>query len=290
MALLFGAIIAEPLVLTVFAPEIDSQLAKNRAAARQAAQERADANPLYREINALKAANTGLRRRIDERKAQRDAFYQAYLEEAEGKSGTGVVGKGPVFREKGERLTQAEDEMKAFQRETEAQIAQNQARIGRLQARKDAELAVLDEREGRATGLLARMAALHQLTAQSPILWWAHLLFTLFIMTIDCLPVLAKLMQSMTPRRPYDALVEAEEDRALEQARVLSKDAMAGADVEIALQQDQHNLRRQMELAGSQRLMQRIADVQYALADEIVTAWEERERRNIQDNIDAYIG
>jgi len=290
MALVFGAIISEPLILNAFSSEIESQLARNQAAARAAAQRQADANPLYQQMRALEAANRDLRGQVEARAAQRDILYRTYIEEIEGVSGSGKVGKGPAAREKRERLAQADRELAAFRREMDAKVGRNEARVNQIQMAKDAELRELDQRSGEARGLLARMEALDQITASSATLALAHFLLFLAIMLLDCLPVLGKLIQSFNPHRPYDALLDAAEGRVEQGARVQSEDALAEAEADIAIARYQHHLRSQIDQENQQRLRQRVADAQYALGDQIITAWEERERDRIAQNMDDYIG
>ncbi len=290
LALLFGAIISEPLVLQVFSPEIEKQMAVNRAQARQEAQEKADANPRYKEIDTLKEAGKGLRAQIGERKAQRDVFYKEYIEEITGESGTGRPGRGSVAAEKLERLKQADAELAAFKNEIADQAQAYQGRIDRLQAQKDAELAGLDALAGAATGLLARMHALHQLVWQDSWLFIAHALFALFIMTLDCLPVFAKLTQSANPRRPYDTLLEAEEDRALQMARIHTEDAEASADMEIAVLKEQYRVLEEMEIANSRDQAEQISAARAEMAQEVIDAWKPQARQHIQQNLHQYVG
>lgn len=289
MSVLIGVVISEPMVLTIYAPEINAQLARNQAAARRSAQERIDASPRFQQMAALQDDNDALQNQLDTRRAQEAALYQASIEEAEGTSGSGVEGKGSLYHEKQQRLAEQKAERSVFQKSAEARIRANQERLDNLQKEKDEELRVLDAEEGQSGGLLAREKALEQLTDQDPLLRRKQQLFALFLIMIDCLPIFSKLMQSLSRRSPYAALLEAEEEKPIQQARVLSEDVRGQADCEIAGQQSQRIQLAEMERDNSQRIVQRLADARFKLAETIIAAWEKREEEKILADLDAYL-
>ncbi|GGL46495.1 hypothetical protein GCM10014719_54690 [Planomonospora parontospora subsp. antibiotica] len=76
-------------------------------------------------------------------------------------------------------------------------------------------------------GLLERMRALHEVTAENAYLFGASWLFRLFLIIVDCLPVLVKLMGGSTT---YDRMVE-QENRVRE--KLHEKTLQCKADVQL---------------------------------------------------------
>ncbi len=54
-------------------------------------------------IEALNSEITGLKKEISDKEASVNELYETYIAEAEGRKGTEIIGKGPVYKEKREK-------------------------------------------------------------------------------------------------------------------------------------------------------------------------------------------
>lgn len=289
IALVLGVLISEPVLLHMFRTEIAAQLTRDRATVHQLAQEQADSNPAYADIQTLTGENHDLAEQIAAHKVQRDIYYKEYLEEADGISGTGRRGKGLVFAEKGERLKEAEREYREFARETQAHIAQNEKRLASLRGQKDGEVAMQDEATGRANGLLAQIQALDELMRAKPVLATAHNLLAGALILFDCMPIFIKLSFTGGGGRPYDVLMATEEECTGHVARVRSAEAKAEADTVIAVMDAHFKTLQQQQIAISENQAKQIAEAQREVSQELIDQWKEDLKLKVRQNPAKYI-
>ena len=290
LAVLFGLIIATPLVLTVFGSEVVSKAQNNQNNALLAYESQLKiCNPLPGQSSqgtAQSADCNGLRVSVSDpaigtnnsialEKAQRTQLTGTISadnstiasdnliarEECNGIHGTGlsgIVGQGPnCNRDRQEadtfagqsHVSQLEAQLSALNQEianntatagqqTQAYATDITGAIAKLVATKKAD-------EGR-IGLLNRIDALGELASSSAVVAGATVLVGLFIIIVDCLPVLSKMMSRTTI---YDELV----DSRLKTAEIIATAGMkvserqaTGSD-EIALQTIESEIRSRLE-------------------------------------------
>ena len=160
-----------------------------------------------------------------------NAAEQEVACEKDGTCGSGVIGAGPAFEEKQARRDRLAGEVSRLQAALDAKTAEvrqsvatsteqaaisNQARVDDLtdqvadaERKRTAEVAAHDATTESNDGLLARLEALHRLTADSWILQFAHILLFLFLTAIECLP---DLLQDPAGAHQADALRVARAD------------------------------------------------------------------------------
>ena len=290
LALLFGIIIATPLVLTVFSSEVVSRAQNDQnnallayeshlkvcnplpGASDQGAAQSAACNGFLVSVSdpAIGTNNT-----IALAKAQRVQLAGTISadnktiasdnliarEECNGLHGTGlsgIVGQGPnCNRDRQEadtfanqsHVSQLEAQLSVLDQEiadktvaagqqTQAYATATTDAIAKLVAKKKAD-------EGR-IGLLNRIDALGELASISVVVAGSTVLLGLFIITVDCLPVLSKMMSKPTK---YDELV----DSRLKTAEIIATAGMkvserqaTGSD-EIALQTIESEVRSRLD-------------------------------------------
>lgn len=263
LALVIGVVISTPLMLKVFEPEIQAQLAVNQN--EQADQldnqlanlesrlkkSRDEQSSLRARINAGPSADPAdnaeiqqaqseidqLQSKADKQKADYDRLQSAATAESDGTGGTGVVGCGEQCRQK-QRLA---DDARARWEQTTSEIAtktsSKQQRIEAIRpqlieesrkAIKDAErdlptvnakveslesqLSNAKSRNQEAndgnTGLIARLQALDEVTAQGGQAALAKWAVSLLFLSIELLPVLFKVLLNLSAPTPYDVAVE----------------------------------------------------------------------------------
>jgi hypothetical protein len=290
LALLFGIIIATPLMLTVFGSEVVSQAKNDQNNSVTAYDSRvATCNPLpgtppasskpapdcagyYVSVN---DPVIGTNDTIAQEKMQRTQLITAISadnktiandnlvarEECNGNHGaglSGIVGQGPnCDRDRREadafasqsHVAQLETQLSVLNQQIASQTVtagqQTQEYATALSSAIAARDKVKLDDEG-SVGLLNRIDALGQLAARSAVIAMATVLLGLFIITIDCLPVLSKMMSGETS---YDRLVDA-------RLRMEAAMAMAGMEVserretgkaEVALHRLEHEVRAQLD-------------------------------------------
>jgi Domain of unknown function (DUF4407) len=248
LAILFGVIIATPLVLTVFDSEVVSRAQNDQNNTLLAYESKLKTcNPLPGQPQGpvqsadctgyLVAVNNpalGLDRTIALEKTQRDDLTSTIAtdnttiasdnliarEECNGQRGaglSGIVGQGPNCTRDRQtadnftaqsHVTQLETQLAGLNQQIAAQTVtagqQTQAYASAISDGINTFIADKKAARGR-IGLLARIDALGELASDSAVIASATVLLALFIITIDCLPVLSKMM-SGTNR--YDKFVE----------------------------------------------------------------------------------
>ncbi|MFK7756791.1 MAG: DUF4407 domain-containing protein [Flavobacteriales bacterium] len=205
LALIIAVVISKPLELKIFEKEIDRVLLeqKNEMTLENQGQVAMIFDTQKQE---LQRESTELKQDIALKSAEVNALYDVFITEAEGTSGTGRLGKGPVYKEKREKHDAALKELG----ELKVSAVQKQAVI-------DAQLAELDEKEKTHLaetqpiidgfdGLMARIGALAELP------WMPSFFIFLLFVAIETSPIMAKLM---TPKGEYDIKYGDAEDKLL---------------------------------------------------------------------------
>jgi hypothetical protein len=315
LALLFGVIIATPLVLTVFGSEVVSQahtdqnnavlmyesqlkqcnpLPGTGQAAQNAAQSASCAqfhvqvsDPAIgtdKAIAAETAQRNGLNTVIATDNSQISSLNTIARDECNGISGnglSGIVGVGPNCgrdRQKADDFTRTSDvaALQAKVTNLDSEIAtqtvtasqQTQAyatninnAIAKLVATKTAD-------EGR-IGLLNRIDALGELAAKHFVIAAATVLLGIFIIVIDCLPVLAKMMSGTTR---YDEILEyrlrAAAKMASEATRVSERRATGRDEVVLhRIESEVRAQRDQIDEASRVEKAMRDAEIDRRIAD-----------------------
>ncbi|HHO53128.1 MAG TPA: DUF4407 domain-containing protein [Deltaproteobacteria bacterium] len=230
LAVFVAFVIARPLELRIFAPEINARLQG------EVLQQLDDSvSQIAVELERRQLAYEGNDRLVEERvrydalaaehiacRLEEGQLRDAVHGECDGTRGTGRVGVGPICRLKSADLQEVKDRCASLHERliaSEALIASvtedNDRVFGELRAEAEAQIAALQrdsqERieaiaEGREGSLLTRLDALHGLAAQSSGMWWALWFITLLFILIEVLPVGLKLMvagQGTYGRRVY---------------------------------------------------------------------------------------
>ena len=99
LAIIIAIVISKPLELKLFEKEIDQVLLeeKNELSLANQSQLALQYQP---KIDALNNQILLLKEEVNQKKIETDALYDTFISEAEGTAGTGLLGKGPVYKEK----------------------------------------------------------------------------------------------------------------------------------------------------------------------------------------------
>ncbi len=201
LALVIAVVISKPLELKIFEKEINRVLLeqKNQMTLDNQQQLGLQYTPV---IEQKKNEIQALKQEVALKEAATDSLYETYIAEAEGRKGTLLVGKGPVYQEKREKHDAALAELKALKAENQEKIAAVEGEIETLETgyaqAVETSQPVIDGFDG----LMARINALGELP------WFPSFFIFLLFLAIETAPILVKLM---TPKGPYDVKLEDEE-------------------------------------------------------------------------------
>jgi len=225
LAIIIAVVISKPLELKIFEKEINQvlleqknerTLANKDQIALQYAPEKAR---LLSEIEQLKTA-------ITNKEASTNALYETYIAEAEGRKGTKLLGKGPVYKDKFEKHNNSLSELQALKTTNQEKITQKEAQIAVLQEQqKTSELngqPIINNMDG----LMARITALGTLPFIP-----SFFIFLLFL-CIETSPIIAKLLSN---KGVYDYKLETieNENNAWSRQQQSQRKLVVEADHEI---------------------------------------------------------
>ena len=214
MAVLLGVCISAPLEIRILKPEIDAQLELEQNAYLARLNDQTESR--------FAATKAELVAKVDEARGRLDARADYFEErrreinaqrrrlelEAEGKTGSGVAGRGPAWRDKKETLDQmmvelerdrARDEDK--NRPLEADVARWRAELESLDEAQTAALASNLAQARHLDGLMKRIHISHEIGGAVPIF------ILLLLLAIETGPIFFKMMLR---KGAYDYLVENE--------------------------------------------------------------------------------
>lgn len=194
LAVIIAVVISKPLEMKIFEKEINQVLLEEKNAMTLANKEQL-ALQYTPKIEALNQEITNLKGEIDAKEAETNALYDTYITEAEGTAGTGILGKGPVYREKREKHDAYLAELQQLKQTNNTKIVGIESQIAALNA--DYNTAVVNSQpviDG-FDGLMARINALGKLP------WFPSFFIFLLFLAIETAPIIAKLL---APKGEYD--------------------------------------------------------------------------------------
>ncbi|WP_196895141.1 DUF4407 domain-containing protein [Aureivirga marina] len=201
LAVVIAIVIAKPLELKLFEKEIN-QILQEEENQKVLQQKDIIGQQFTEDIKENNAKIDLLKAEISTKKAEVDSLYTTYITEAEGKAGTGKLGKGPVYKEKREKHDFAQNELTLLQKiNSDKILALEEANKNYklLQTEKEAAaLAVLKESDG----LLRRIKAMGKLD------FLPQFFIMLLFIIVETAPIITKFL---TPKGIYDYHFQNEE-------------------------------------------------------------------------------
>lgn len=202
LAIIIAVVISKPLELKIFEKEINQVLLEQKNE-RTLANKNQIALQYSPEKEVLLGEIALLKTEITNKEATTNALYETYIAEAEGRKGTKLLGKGPVYKDKFEKHNNSFTELQALKTANQEKIVQKETLISELKtAQKTSELngqPVINNMDG----LMARITALGTLPFIP-----SFFIFLLFL-CIETSPIIAKLLSS---KGVYDFKLEAIEN------------------------------------------------------------------------------
>ena len=203
LAIIIAIVISKPLELKIFEKEIDQVLLteKNQMTLDNQIQIAEQYQP---RTGALQNQIDGLKKEIDDKEAEVNSLYETYISEAEGRKGTLLIGKGPVYKEKREKHDAALAELQQLKTDNKVKIANAESELEQLKLNYDNQVATTQPVIDGFDGLMARINALNKLP------WLPSFFIFLLFLAIETAPILAKLL---SPKGEYDLKFEDSENR-----------------------------------------------------------------------------
>jgi hypothetical protein len=138
------------------------------------------------------------------------------------------------------------------------------------------------------TGILASLKALDELRSSSPTLFMAEFLLFLFFTSIECLPILVKVLLNLGPENTYErGIAEAEKVSLLRAEQEMTVQHLAAVREQDALNEEAERLHLEWQTQVLPQLIKDEIDARERVARARLTRWEQRaqaERGNDPDD------
>ncbi len=254
---------------------------------------------------------TRLQRRLSGEQKQADAVQKRAICELDGTCGTKHVGAGPSYRAKeqqasalaaeatttkseldnlGKRLLKEaesnQQQAKGFARE---QLAQVRGELSEMHTSYKRERGKLEKAFEAKIGLLDRVDALASLTSEHPSMRYIAILLALFILAIDCVPVLFKTLSLLGRPSRYEAIQEDRDERQLAR-RTAEEDAreeLRRIEIVSSLQEAQMHAKLNGEAIADR--LRRIADLEREISNELVPELRARMLEMVPELAERYL-
>lgn len=202
LAVIIAIVIAKPLELKIFEKEINQVLLeeKNEMTLQNKDQLALQFTPAVKD---LQANIESLKNEIKEKEASVETLYETYIAEAEGRKGTELLGKGPVYKEKREKHDAALAELQLLKESNSNKIKTAEGQIEIINTDYQSKVSETQPLIDGFDGLMARLNALNKLP------WLPSLFIFLLFLAIETSPILAKLL---SPKGVYDIKLETQEN------------------------------------------------------------------------------
>ncbi|WP_421810710.1 DUF4407 domain-containing protein [Flagellimonas sp.] len=274
MGLVIAITISKPMEIRMFKSEIDAELHQEQLEKRKAYEIATKANYETRfdaidiQVAKIEEGREALIQRI--KKAEKE-----YYDQLQGRAGAGA-GNGPLSKALKQQMDKLEIELENYDGDKKNELDRLTSERLKLTQELDRELAKNQEVAGGLDGLLERIKLAHEIAGA-----WITFFITLLFVVIELTPIFFKMMLI---KSPYDFM----SDNIKELIR-----AEEGIQIKYEYYKDKKGQERNLVI--NHQVKRRIDEkitlmaAQTELSDYIIEKWKEREKKNINENVDAYI-
>ncbi|MEN8858566.1 MAG: DUF4407 domain-containing protein [Flavobacteriaceae bacterium] len=237
LAMIIAMVISKPLELKIFEKEINQVLLTEK---NQMTLENKDqlAKQFEPEILQLNEGIKSLKQEISDKEIVVNDLYETYISEAEGRKGTLLLGKGPVYKEKRDKHDAALQELSILKKDNTLKIKDSENAIAQLQIDQKKAIATTQPIITNFDGFMARINALGKLP------WLPSFFIFLLFLAIETSPIFTKLV---SPKGAYDYKLEEEESaiktwanqQIHQQKMILDADVIVNEKVYKDIQEDE---------------------------------------------------
>lgn len=194
LAIIIAIVISKPLEMKIFEKEINQVLLtkKNELTLSNKSQ---IANQFTPGITKIQAEIEQLKSEISNKEAETNALYETYIAEAEGRKGTKLLGKGPVYKEKRDKHDASLLELQQIKEVNKVKISEKESQIAELLVQQNKQVTSSQPIIDGFDGLMARINALNDLP------WLPSFFIFLLFLAIETSPIFSKLI---APKGEYD--------------------------------------------------------------------------------------
>jgi len=201
LAMIIAVVISKPLELKIFEKEINQVLLEEKNT--MTLDNKDQVALLYTpEITKLTSKIESLKTEVSEKEAEVNNLYATYIAEAEGRQGTKLLGKGPVYTEKRNKHDGMLLELQKLKITNTEKISGIENQISTLNKTYEAQLVTTQPIIDGYDGLMARVTALGKLP------WLPSFFIFILFLAIETSPILAKLLAH---KSEYDYKAENQE-------------------------------------------------------------------------------
>jgi uncharacterized protein DUF4407 len=266
LAIIIAVVISKPLEIKIFEKEINQVLLKQKNdltfanKAQIATQFTPEIERIQTEINSLK-------QEIYTKETTANDLYETYIAEAEGRKGTKIIGKGPVYKEKREKHDAALAELQQLKIDNKTKITEKENEIVNLIKLQKEQVATSQPIINGFDGLMARINALKELP------WLPSFFIFLLFLAIETSPIFSKLI---APKGEYDFKLQEIENsvktwvsqKEQQREQVLKTDSILNEAIynELAEEDELYNYKKQK----AREIMQFQADAFYKSQKKII--------------------
>ncbi len=270
LAILIAIVISKPIELKLFEREINVEIEAMKSTKNLEISNLVDKE--FGDIDQLTKENEQLKADIATKEQSRNQLFDMIVAEAEGKSPTGRVGKGPVYSEKKAEFDRAERELQALRVANNKQIEKNNQRIEELTAKRDERLSQTTKTSDQANGFLARLEAMSNISAKNTAVSIASWFITLLFIVIESSPIIVKLLSK---KGPYDFLLEAEEFQKEAEASIIIENIRFGHEESIDVDREVARIKFKSEISLQSEFISEEAEVRRELFKRRLKTFEE---------------
>jgi len=201
LAIIIAIVIAKPLEMKIFQKEINQVLLEEKNDLTLANKDQL-ALQYTPSVDALNSEIETLKNEVTNKEAGVNALYETYIAEAEGRKGTELIGKGPVYKEKREKHDAELAALQELKTTNAEKITGLENQIATLSTEYQTKVAETQPIIDGFDGLMARVNALDKLP------WLPSFFIFLLFLAIETSPIIAKLL---SPKGAYDLKLEEQE-------------------------------------------------------------------------------
>jgi hypothetical protein len=201
LAVIIAIVIAKPLEMKIFEKEINQILLEEKNVLTLANKDQL-ALQYTPTVNALNSDIESLKKEITDKETEVNQLYDIYISEAEGRAGTELLGKGPVYKEKREKHDAELAALKELRLTNAEKIEATEAQIAILANEYQTKVTETQPIIDGFDGLMARVNALEKLP------WLPSFFIFLLFLAIETSPIISKLL---SPKGAYDLKLEEQE-------------------------------------------------------------------------------
>lgn len=278
LAVILAVVISKPLELKIFEKEINRKLDIKKSEEVVKAREAIRlGNPEFAEID---RKMEGLRQEIEAKTLFRDQKQQEYDFERFGTKTpgtTGIAGIGTNARKKEQQLNEAQEDLRQTEARVLEQIAGLEARKQELRAQEEAEFAIQKATIDRYDGFAARIDALNVLTTESEAMRYANLFLILLFIALEIAPILVKFI---TPKGPYDEILEAHEMeiKIYKEERVAKSRQKSESRLLKFMDEEKDQVEEQ--ISRNRAFRRKFTETENEILDATIRQWLEEDRMN----------